>query len=479
MPHALIVDDDHGFQEAIGAVLAEQGFTFDGARTIEQAREFLGITTPDLILLDLNLPDGQGVELLETAAERSSDVVLITGNATVDSVVQALRVGASDYLVKPVDLARLQIVLGNVATRCELRAQVESLRSELRGLGRFGPLIGSSAAMHEVYDAMSLVAPTDATVLISGESGTGKELVAQAIHQMSRRRKKPFVAVNCGAISPQLIESELFGHERGSFTGAERTHRGFFERAAGGTLFLDEITEMPIDLQVRLLRVLETETISRVGAEEDIAVDVRIIAATNRDPHDAVAAGKLRQDLLYRLSVFPLQLPPLRSRGDDVALLAQSFLDQLNAAQGQRKRITPAALQSLLVHDWPGNVRELKNVVERAFIIAKDGEIDASCFPVMTGGTVAAPANSLAGPAPATPGNGIAGDALVLRPGISVDEAEKRLILVTLAACDGNKERASGILGISLKTLYNRLNQYEAEKLPAASSTGSRGGVRP
>jgi len=470
MPHVLIVDDDSGLQDALGAVVAEHGFTFDSARTVEEARALLRTMDPDLILLDLNLPDAPGMDLLESAAPGSADVVLITGNATVDSAVRALREGATDYLVKPVDLARLKVVLTNVATRCELKAEVASLRSELRGLGRFGPLIGSSAPMQQVYDAISLVAPTDATVLILGDSGTGKELVAQAIHHLSRRRAQPFVAVNCGAISPQLIESELFGHERGSFTGANREHRGFFERAAGGTLFLDEITEMPIDLQVRLLRVLETATITRVGGEEEIAVDARIVAASNRNPDEAVRAEKLRQDLLYRLSVFPLQLPLLRERGADIALLAQCFLDALNADAGKQKRLSNAALQALLRHPWPGNVRELKNVIERAFIVATEDEIGVSCFPLLTGRAdePRSPDAAAASPPADTPQP--TGDALLLHLGISIKEAEKRLVLATLDACDGNKERAAGVLSISLKTLYNRLNEYKAEQAESESS---------
>ncbi len=473
MPHVLIVDDDAGFQDALCAVVAEQGFSFESARSIEEARSYLSTTNPDLILLDLNLPDGHGLEILESAVASAADVVLITGNATVDSAVSALRQGAVDYLVKPVDLARLQIVLGNVATRCELRAEVENLRSELRVLGRFGPLIGSSPAMQEVYDAMSRVAPTDATVLILGDSGTGKELVAQAIHQLSRRRKRAFIAVNCGAVSPQLIESELFGHERGSFTGADRAHKGFFERAAGGTLFLDEITEMPIDLQVRLLRVLEIGAITRVGGEDEIAVDVRILAASNRDPDEAVRAGKLRQDLLYRLSVFPLQLPPLRARGSDIALLAQRFLDVLNAAAGKEKRLSPAALHALLGYAWPGNVRELKNVVERAFIVATEDEIGVSCFPLIGGGSTVVPLGGAAENPRPTAAAELSGDTLLLPLGISVSEAEKRLILATLDACDGNKERAAGILSISLKTLYNRLKEYKARAADEFPSGGS------
>jgi len=465
MPRVLIVDDDPGFQEAICAVVEDAGFAFETASSVADARAVLEKNIPDLILLDLNLPDGKGMDLLEAVADTVTEVVLITGNATIDSAVQALRQGAADYLVKPVDLARLRVVLGNIAARCELREQVESLRSELRGLGRFGPLIGASPVMQQLYDALSRVAPTDATVLLQGESGTGKELAAEAIHQMSRRRKQPFVPVNCGAISAQLIESELFGHERGSFTGASRSHRGFFERANGGTLFLDEITEMPIDLQVRLLRVLETANVTRVGAEEEIEVDVRIVAATNRDPNQAVSEGKLRQDLLYRLSVFPLSLPPLRERGADIGLLAESFLSQLNAAEGSEKTLTPAAMRALLGHDWPGNVRELKNAVERAFILAPGNVIEPSCFPFLGEAAATIPVAAGAESEPvATPAAAVAqpGPAVVLQPGVSIQEAQKRLILATLDACEGNKERAASILEISLKTLYNRLNEYKA-----------------
>jgi DNA-binding NtrC family response regulator len=269
--------------------------------------------------------------------------------------------------VKPLDVARLRAVLTNVLRRSELGQEVETLRRNLRELGRFGPMLGSSPPMQQLYDAISRVAPTNATVLIRGESGTGKELVAQTVHSLSRRRKQPFLALNCGAVSPQLIESELFGHERGSFTGAERTHRGYFERADGGTLFLDEVTEMPLELQVRLLRVLETRMIVRVGAEQEIQTDVRIIAATNRDPEQAVADGKLRQDLLYRLAVFPLEVPALRERGSDVSLLAGAFLAELSRIDGVEKNFTTRALDALEQHSWPGNVRELKNAVERAY----------------------------------------------------------------------------------------------------------------
>jgi transcriptional regulator with PAS, ATPase and Fis domain len=279
-------------------------------------------------------------------------------------------------------------------------------------------------------------------VLIVGETGTGKDLVAETVHQLSRRGKKPFLPINCGAVAPSLIESELFGHERGSFTGADRMRKGIFERADGGTLFLDEITEMPLELQVKLLRVLETGTVQRIGGEVLHKVDVRLIAATNRNPKKAVTENKLREDLLYRLLVFPIELPPLRERGDDLELLAHHFLGELNRQSDAHKRITDAALDRLRMHNWPGNVRELKHVVERAFIMAAD-VIDPECLPT-DGGIPTATESDLG-----------------IEVGMSISDAERRLVLATLERTSGDKKRAAEVLGISLKTLYNRLNAYK------------------
>ncbi len=323
-----------------------------------------------------------------------------------------------------------------------MRGQIGTLRGELRKLGRFGRLVGASPAMQKVYDLIGRVAATDASILISGETGTGKELVAETIHQLSRRAKQPFLPVNCGALSAHLIESELFGHERGSFTGADRVHKGYFERADGGTLFLDEVTEA-VDIQVRLLRALETATVTRVGGTEPIKVDVRIVAATSRRVEEAVADGKLREDLYYRLNVFPIQLPPLRERGDDVELLAEKTLAELNLAEGTTKRFTRECLDRLHRHNWPGNVRELQNVVRRAFILA-DEDLDAASLP-------------LAG------ADEMAVASLVTRVGTPIADMERRLILATLEQCGGDKKRAADTLKISLKTLYNRLNEYKAD----------------
>ena len=447
MPSALLVDDDPPSLTALSELIEREGFEVRTAETCEKARAELSGAHFDVVLCDLQLPDGSGLDLLGALdPATSAEFVFITGHGSIDSAVEAFRGGAVDYLTKPIDVRRLKKILANVAHATELREQVESLRDELRSLGHFGRMMGGSLAMQQVYDLILRVAPTEATVLVTGETGTGKELVAETVHALSRRARKPFVAVNCGAIAPTLIESEFFGHERGSFTGAERKHRGVFERADGGTLFLDEITEMPIELQVRLLRVLETGIVTRVGGDQVVKVDVRIVAATNRDLKEGVAEGKLREDLLYRLLVFPIGLPALRDRDGDVPLLANYFLDQLNRDSGSSKHFSQAALTKLQQHPWPGNVRELKHIVERAFIMARADAVDADAVPL-----------SERPPAPPL-GERI----LPMEIGASIAEMERQLILATLEHCEGNKNRAAQTLGISLKTLYNRLNTYNA-----------------
>jgi DNA-binding NtrC family response regulator len=318
-------------------------------------------------------------------------------------------------------------------------------------LQRLCDIYGGCDAMRSLFDTLDRVAGSSATVIILGESGSGKELVANAIHQLSERRQKPFIAVNCGALPETLIESELFGHERGSFTGAARTHRGCFERANGGTLLLDEITEMPLDMQVRLLRVLESGRFSRIGGDQEIAADVRVIAASNRDLRAAVAGGRLREDLMYRLCVIPVSVPPLRERGADTLLLAEMFLERLNEVHGTAKAFTPEACQSIGAYRWPGNVRELKNVIHRAYVLS-DAEVD-----VDTGAEFIAPASGAASPSRAevTSSNEVR-----IQVGTSLDVAERALIMATLRALDGSKSKAAQVLGISLKTLYNRLHAY-------------------
>ncbi|MDB0566305.1 sigma-54-dependent transcriptional regulator [Ralstonia solanacearum] len=444
MPHILIVEDDASARAALGELVSAEGFTTAQAGSLRDARIQISRHSPDAVLIDLVLPDGNGMDLLEDIPSHSgTEIIVMTGHASVETAVEALRMGAADYLVKPVNFQRLKSILARIPRPGDLKAEIGNLRGELRRLGLFGQMLGNSPAMQTLYDQVSRVAPTEATVLLIGESGTGKELAAQTIHDLSLRRKQPFLPVNCGAISPNLIESELFGHERGSFTGADRQHKGYFERANGGTLFLDEITEMPVELQVKLLRVLETGVFMRVGTNREIDTDVRVIAATNRDPEEAVADGKLRADLYHRLNVFPLQLPPLRERGKDVELLAQHFLDQLNAHNNTKKTFLPQAMDTLRAYNWPGNVRELRNYVQRAYIMSDDTGISTEAVPLQVSTTQTS-----------------SGSTLTIPVGTSLASADKKIILATLEQCGGVKKRAAELLGISLKTLYNRLEEY-------------------
>jgi two-component system response regulator AtoC len=450
-PLAYVIDDDPEFRASLEPLVKHERFEVRGAGTLAELRALVQECVPDVFLVDLELPDGDGLEFIREQSEQLGplSVVVITGHASVDSAVAAIRGGALDYLTKPLDRARLKSVLKNVMRTRLLNAEVADLRGELRELGRFGSMIGRSEPMQQVFDMVARVAPTDASVLITGESGTGKELVAETIHQLSQRRDKRLCPINCGAVSPTLIESELFGHERGSFTGANRTREGYFELAHEGTLFLDEVTEMPMELQVKLLRVLETGKILRVGGGEHIEVDVRVIASTNRVPLEAVQQGRLREDLFYRLNVFPIDVPPLRRRQGDVELLAQHFLDELNRAGGTHKTWSPVALERLKLNPWRGNVRELKNAVSRAYIMAGDSAIvPAQVVPAVEGVRETA--------------SGDGPPSLTLEVGKSIAEVEKKLILATLREFGGDKLLAARTLGISLKTLYNRLNVYAA-----------------
>ncbi len=463
MPHALIVDDDVDAATSLKLLVADERLTVAIAGTLHEARRQIALQPPDLILLDLQLPDGSGMALFDDPQlVANSEIVLITGHASVETSVQALRLGAADYLVKPINMRRLQGLLSRLMKPAALQAEVADLTDQLAQTGHFGPLWGRSVAMQRVHEQISKVAGTGITVLISGESGTGKELVAQTVHALSRRRKQPFLAVNCGAISPHLIESEIFGHEKGSFTGAERQHLGFFERAAGGTLFLDEITEMRAELQVKLLRVLETGRFMRVGSTQSLEADVRIVAATNRDPLQAVAEGKLREDLMYRLNVFPILVPPLRDRLEDVPLLAKHFVQAMGQQEGHTKRFSAEALHRLGIYRWPGNVRELRNAVQRAYVMTDGALIDNQWLPGARHATATADA-----PAPAAAPHNEAptaeGATVKLPIGSSMAHMERTLILATLAHYQNHRERAAAALGISLKTLYNRLKEYAAQ----------------
>ncbi|MDB5819312.1 MAG: response regulator of zinc sigma-54-dependent two-component system [Rhizobacter sp.] len=428
-------------------LIASLGFTAAVATSLRDARRQLALNEPDIVLLDLMLPDGSGMTLFDDPATlANTEVVLITGHASLETSIQALRLGAADYLVKPVNMKHLQGILSRVTKPSALQAEVEDLKGELDRSGHFGSLWGRSQPMKRVYEQVARVAVTSVTVLITGESGTGKEVVARTVHDLSRRRKQPFLAVNCGAISPQLIESEIFGHEKGSFTGADKQHRGFFERAHGGTLFLDEITEMPLTLQVKLLRVLETGTFMRVGSTTPHETDVRVVAATNRVPDVAVAQGKLREDLYYRLNVFPIQLPPLRDRLEDIPLLAEHFLGDIGQREGSSKRFSRQALDTMSRYHWPGNVRELRNVAQRAYVMALDSVVTDEWMPKAT--------SSIKSPSSDQDGFDIDVGST------SLADVERRLILATLEHFSHQKEKTAAALGVSLKTLYNRLKEY-------------------
>ena len=442
MPHALIVDDDTDTRDFLSEVARAEGFSVAAADTLRSARAQLTRRYPDVLLADLQLPDGNGMELigdLDRAIE--TEIIVVTGHASVGTAVDALRAGATDYLTKPIEVERLANIFRRQPRTVDLKHEIGELRDELLKVGRFGHLLGSSPPMQALYDKIARVAPTSATVLLIGENGTGKELAARTIHDLSKRKRAPFLAINCGAMSPQSIESELFGHEEGSFAGADQQHKGFFERAGGGTILLDEITEMSFALQVKLLRVLETGTFVRVGSTQPIATDVRVLAATNRQPGKAVVEGKFREDLYHRLNVFPVHVPPLRDRGTDLEMLAEHFLNALNTTEQSAKRFGASATASLYQHTWPGNVRELKNYVQRAYLLA-DAVIDND-------------AQSEAAPASADED-----EEITVRIGTPLDEIEERVTMATLARCGHVKKRAAEILGISLKTLYNRLEGY-------------------
>ena len=529
----LVVEDDDNSADLLSTFARSEGFVASIASSLAEARQQLIVHKPGIVLLDLGLPDGSGMDLFADENLRGdAEIVLITGNASIETSVQALRLGAADYLIKPVSLKLLRTVLNRLAdaaprgsepARSEGEAVDERASSAAKegdpapsaGVDRpprssdnFGGMWGVSQGMRDVFTQIERVARTSVSVFIVGESGTGKELVAESIHRFSHRKNGPFEAVNCGAISAQLIESELFGHEKGSFTGAIKQHKGFFERASGGTLFLDEITEMSLDLQVKLLRVLETGTFSRVGSDSPLRSDVRVVAATNRQPLTAVRDGKLREDLYYRLNVFQIGLPPLRDRLEDLPLIARHFLAAYAKREGRKLSVTDAALAVMQSYHWPGNVRELRNFVHRTAIMVDDRAIDVDCLPPFDAQTTVGAASvaerypvspSEAGVAPgaAVPLAGapaiggataptapadIASEAAALasahkdvppgademplvavRVGSTIADAERELIIATLAYCDDAKERTADMLGISLKTLYNRLRAYGSD----------------
>jgi DNA-binding NtrC family response regulator len=443
----LIVEDDPATRSGLAELVQAWGFQTDEAPDGEEAMRKVTTFRPAIVVSDLVMPRMGGLELLHALRDQLSDItfILLTAQGTVESAVEAIKDGAYDYLSKPVDPQRLQILLQKAVERQETLREVKHLRRQLREQGSFGRIIGNSAGIRGVYRVIEQAAPTNASVLIWGESGTGKELIAQTIHELSPRAAHPFVAINCAAIPETLLESEIFGHEKGAFTGAHDRRTGVFELAHRGTLFLDEIAEMMPATQVKLLRVLQERTFRRLGGRQEVPVDVRVIAATNVNPGEAVKSGKLREDLYYRLNVFAVELPPLRMRRDDIPLLVQSFLNEFNKGNNKTIRgVDQDAMYVLERYPWPGNIRELRNVIERATILAESEFIEHRHLPptLVERGEEALPT-------------------MTISPGTTVDEAERRLILLTLEHTRNNKTRAAEILGISLKTLHNKLNRMK------------------
>jgi DNA-binding NtrC family response regulator len=445
----LIVEDDPATRSGLAELVQNWGFLTDEAADGEEAMRKVTTFRPAIIVSDLVMPRMGGADLLHALKEQLSDItfILLTAQGTVDSAVEAIKEGAYDYLSKPVDPQRLQILLQKAVERQDTLREVRALRRQLREQGSFGRIIGNSPGIRTVYRVIEQSAPTSASVLISGDSGTGKELIAQTIHELSPRAGFPFVAINCAAIPETLLESEIFGHEKGAFTGATDRRTGVFELAHRGTLVLDEIAEMMPATQVKLLRVLQERVFRRLGGRQEISVDVRVIAATNVNPQDAVNSGKLREDLFYRLNVFAIDLPPLRERREDIPLLVQMFLTEFNRSNAKGIRgVDQEAMYILERYPWPGNIRELRNVIERATILAESEFIEPRHLPptLVSRGEESLPT-------------------LTIAPGTTVDEAERRLILLTLDHTRNNKTRAAEILGISLKTLHNKLNRMKED----------------
>jgi DNA-binding NtrC family response regulator len=445
----LIVEDDPSTRSGLAELVQAWGFMTEEAQDGDDAMRKVTTFRPAIIVSDLVMPRMGGRELLRALQDQLSDItfILLTAQGTVESAVEAIKDGAYDFLSKPVDPQRLRILLQKAVERQATLREVRTLRRQLRDSGSFGRIIGNSPGIRAVYRVIEQAAPTNASMLISGESGTGKELIAQTIHELSPRQPFPFVAINCAAIPETLLESEIFGHEKGAFTGAHDRRTGVFELAHRGTLFLDEIAEMQPATQVKLLRVLQERTFRRLGGRQEQSVDVRVIAATNMNPLDACRNGKLREDLYYRLNVFNIDLPPLRERRDDIPLLVQTFLNEFNRVNNKSVRAVDQDAMYVLEHfPWPGNIRELRNVIERATILAEGEFIEVKHLPptLVSKGEESLPT-------------------LTLSPGTTVDEAERRLIILTLEHCRNNKTRAAEVLGISLKTLHNKLNRMKEE----------------
>jgi DNA-binding NtrC family response regulator len=451
----LIVEDEENARIGYEALLRKCGYEVLGVSSAEEALARFTEFAPAVLIADVELPGMNGLDLLSRLGDELQNVpaIIITGKGSEERIVTAIDSGAYWYLEKPIKFAVLRSLLDRALGRVRDRRQMAALTRQLREAGRLGDLVGGSKIMQDVMRLVEQVAPSSASVLITGETGSGKEILARTIHRLSPRADRPFVAINCSAIPESLMESEIFGHERGAFTGAAERRIGCFELADGGTLLLDEIGEMPSPTQAKLLRVLEDHKVRRLGSKVETPVDVRVIAATNKEPEQAVAKGELRQDLYFRLNVFHIHLPPLRDRKEDIPLLVEHILRDINAKHGRQVRgVNPDVLEMFAGYSWPGNVRELRNVLERAVIVTNRDLIGRAHLP------------SDFGHAPASSGADLT--ALRFPLGTTVEAVERELILQTLAATN-NKTRAAELLGISLKTLHNKLKEYEAAKAPS------------
>jgi DNA-binding NtrC family response regulator len=452
----LIVEDEPHALMGLAELISGWGYRTETARDGMEGWEKALAWDPAIVVTDLKMPRLDGIGLLTKLCEEGSGlnanlaVVVLTAMGSIQLAVDAMKLGAYDFLQKPVDATRLRTILANATRQRDTEIELEVARRRLRETGVLGALVGNSRSMREIFGLIEQIAPSNVSVLITGESGTGKELVARTLHDLSPRKTRPFVAVNCAAIPETLIESEIFGHEKGAFTGAVERRAGCFELASGGTLLLDEVGEMPVATQAKLLRVLEERKLRRLGARTEQDVDVRVLAATNHDPGEAVAQGHLRADLFYRLNVFNISMPPLREHLEDVPAMADAMLEEMNRKHSRRvSGVASSMLDRMMAYDWPGNGRELRNTVERAVILCPDGApLDAGHLPPDFG-----KAQTLAAQA-------FDASVVAVRVGSTVDEAERLLILRTLEATGQNKTRAAEILGVSLKTLHNKLKEY-------------------
>jgi DNA-binding NtrC family response regulator len=479
----LIVEDEPHARTGLTELVASWGYraecAADGAEGFERVLQW----GPGIVVTDLMMPRMDGMELLDRLRElpQHITVIMLTAQGSIESAVEAMRMGAYDYIPKPVDPGRLRTVLQNASRQREESSdlELEETRKQSRDAGVLGPLVGSSPQMKAIFEMIERVAPSNVSVLVTGESGTGKELVARALHDLSSRRLKPFVAVNCAAIPETLIESEIFGHEKGAFTGAIERRAGCFELAEEGTLLLDEIGEMPAGTQAKLLRVLEDRKLRRLGSKAETPVDVRVVAATNQDPQHAVASGHLRGDLFYRLNVFNIQMPPLREHASDIPAIAAKMIDDMNERHHCKiSGVSSALLNRLLAYDWPGNVRELRNTIERATILAGTGLIGTEHLPPHFGepgyATRLTPASGPEANAAATAKAARDDEKTVhVEVGTTVDEAERQLIVKTLVSTHNNKTRAAEILGITTKTLQNKLKEYSHAEASAGGTAAA------